>query len=131
MASKIKFPDGREVDIHEVISFMYGLGIGEVEVLHILLSRGQKYSADKLAEVLKVSKASVNKALNTLLSKGLIEREKIITDGKKGRPVYMYRANKELVSKKLSEDVFKLILNTRDTLKKTLVEKKRVILETA
>ncbi|QGR19240.1 helix-turn-helix domain-containing protein [Stygiolobus azoricus] len=131
MAIKVKFPDGREVDIHEVISFMYGLGMGEIEVLHILLSRGQKYSADELAEVLKVSKASVNKALNTLLSKGLIEREKVITNSKKGRPVYVYSANKELVSKKLSEDTYKLILNTRDTLKKTLVEKKRVILEAA
>ncbi|BCU71073.1 helix-turn-helix domain-containing protein [Stygiolobus caldivivus] len=129
MTSKVKFPDGREVDIHEVISFMYGLGMGEIEVLHKLLTRGQKYSADQLSEELKVSKASVNKALNTLLSKGLIEREKIIEDGKKGRPVYIYWANKELVTKKISQDFYKLIVNTRDTLKKTISENKKIMLQ--
>ncbi|MEM4768486.1 MAG: TrmB family transcriptional regulator, partial [Saccharolobus sp.] len=32
MAEKVRFPDGREVDIHEFISFMYGLSKSDVEV---------------------------------------------------------------------------------------------------
>lgn len=129
MTTKVKFPDGREVDINEVISFLYGLGTGEVQVLHSLLSKGGKYTADQLAEELRVSKTSVNKALNNLFSKGLIEREKIIEEGKKGRPVYVYWVNKEIISKKMAHDLFTLITNTRDVLKKTLTEREKIVVK--
>ncbi|MEM3277175.1 MAG: TrmB family transcriptional regulator, partial [Metallosphaera sp.] len=35
--NRIRFPDGREVDVQEVISFLYGLSRSDVEVLHTIM----------------------------------------------------------------------------------------------
>ncbi|BFI74818.1 helix-turn-helix domain-containing protein [Sulfurisphaera ohwakuensis] len=122
MSERLKFPDGREVDIHEVLSFLYGLGGSEIQVLHLLLTEG-KMSSDEIAEKLKVSKASINKAINTLLDKGLVEREKITEEKRRGRPTFMYYVRKDYMYKKIENDTLSLIFNVRENIKKLLSER--------
>ncbi len=120
MAEKVRFPDGREVDVDEFIAFMYGLSRSDIEVLHVLLANG-KMTTDELAEKLNVTKASISKALNNLLDKGLIVREKAISDKeeKKGRPNYIYWVEKERLYRKLESDLEKLAGAMKQTLQKT------------
>ncbi len=117
MSEKIRFPDGREVDIHEVISFLYGLSRSDIEVLHILMTKGKKLDTDELAGALHVTKASISKSINNLLYKGLINRDKVIDQTKqKGRPNYVYWVNNEELYGRLIQDLNKLV----DTVKKDL-----------
>ena len=119
MSGKITFPDGREVDIHEFIAFMYGLPKSDVEVLHLLLENKEKMDADEIAEKLKVTKASVSKSLNNLLEKGLIERDKSEAEQKKkGRPSYVYWVDKEKLLMKLEKDLEKLVATLKEGLEK-------------
>lgn len=123
MSHKITFPDGREVDIHEFIAFMYGLSRSDVDVLHLLLESDQKLDADEIAEKLKVTKASVSKSLNSLLDKGLIERDKSAEDQKKkGRPSYIYWVDKNKLYMKLEKDLEKLAGNIKEGLEKHISE---------
>jgi len=119
MADKIIFPDGREVDIHDFIAFMYGLSRSDVEVLHLLLESKEKLDADEIAERLKVTKASVSKSLNSLLDKGLIERDKSEEEQKrKGRPSYVYWVDKDKLYNKLEKDLEKLAVTIKQGLEK-------------
>jgi len=117
MAEKVRFPDGREVDIHDFVAFMYGLSKSDVEVLHILLQNG-KMTTDDLSQKLNVTKASISKALNNLLDKGLIQREKAPAEKeeRKGRPNYIYWVEKERLYKKLEADLEKLAGTVKDAL---------------
>lgn len=109
MTNKIRFPDGREVDIQDVIGFLYGLSRSDVEVLHVLTCKGEKMSTEDLAEALKVTKASISKSINNLLYKGLINREKVTEDEKrKGRPAYVYWVNKEELYERVIADMISL-----------------------
>jgi len=119
MSEKITFPDGREVDIHDFIAFMYGLSRSDVDVLHLLLENKDKMDADQIAEKLKVTKASVSKSLNSLLDKGLIERDKSEEDQKKkSRPSYIYWVDKNKLYAKLEKDLEKLAGTIREGLEK-------------
>ena len=119
MSEKITFPDGREVDIHDFIAFMYGLSRSDVDVLHLLLENKEKMDADQIAEKLKVTKASVSKSLNSLLDKGLIERDKSEEDQKrKGRPSYVYWVDKDKLYTKLEKDLEKLAGTIKEGLEK-------------
>ncbi|QKQ99545.1 MarR family transcriptional regulator [Metallosphaera tengchongensis] len=107
--NKIRFPDGREVDVQDVIAFLYGLSRSDVEVLHLLMCKGEKMSTDDLANSLKVTKASISKSINNLLYKGLINREKVTDDEKrKGRPAYLYWVVKEELYERVTQDMEKL-----------------------
>jgi len=117
MSERIRFPDGREVDIHEVIAFLYGLSKSDVEVLHLLMTKGKKLDTDELAGSLHVTKASISKSINNLLYKGLINRDKVVDQTKqKGRPNYVYWVNNEELYGRLIQDLNKLV----DTVKKDL-----------
>ncbi|BFI74702.1 helix-turn-helix domain-containing protein [Sulfurisphaera ohwakuensis] len=119
MSEKIIFPDGREVDLHEFIAFMYGLSTSDVEVLHLLMESKEKLDADEIAEKLKVTKASVSKSLNNLLDKGLIERDKAEgAEKKKGRPSYVYWVDKDKLIYKLEKDLEKLASSMKEGLEK-------------
>lgn len=117
MSERIRFPDGREVDIHEVIAFLYGLSKSDVEVLHLLMTKGKKLDTDELAGSLHVTKASISKSINNLLYKGLINRDKVVDQTKqKGRPNYVYWVNNDELYSRLIQDLNKLV----DTVKKDL-----------
>ncbi|BAB65849.1 helix-turn-helix domain-containing protein [Sulfurisphaera tokodaii] len=119
MSEKISLPDGREVDLHEFIAFMYGLSTSDVEVLHLLMESKEKLDADEIAEKLKVTKASVSKSLNNLLDKGLIERDKAEeAEKKKGRPSYVYWVDKDKLIYKLEKDLEKLASSMKEGLEK-------------
>ena len=114
---KVTFPDGRTVEIHEFLAFMYGLSSSDVNVLHLLMVKGKKMTADEIAEELGVTKASVSKSLNNLLDKGLIIREKEESEDKrKGRPSYLYWVDKEQLYNKLEKDLEKLATEVREGL---------------
>ncbi|EZQ01904.1 MULTISPECIES: MarR family transcriptional regulator [Acidianus] len=114
---RIRFPDGREVDIHEVIAFLYGLSMSDMEVLDLLRAKGKKISTDELAEALGVTKASISRSVNNLAYKGLILRDKLDEDKKKGRPSYIYWVDKEKLYGKVIEDLQRLVEKVKDELK--------------
>jgi predicted transcriptional regulator len=118
---KVVFPDGRSVEIHEFIAFMYGLSKSDVEVLHYLLMENRKVDVDELAQKLGVTKASVSKSLNNLLDKGLIMREKEEEGEKrKGRPSYVYWVDRSKLYEKLEKDLEKLAVEIKQGLEKHL-----------
>ncbi|BFH73892.1 helix-turn-helix domain-containing protein [Sulfurisphaera javensis] len=119
MSEKVTFPDGREVDLHEFIAFMYGLSRSDVDVLHLLLESKEKLDADEIADKLKVTKASVSKSLNNLLDKGLIQRDKAEeSEKRKGRPSYVYWVDKEKLYLKLEKDLEALATIMKEGLEK-------------
>ncbi len=81
-------PSGKELTLLDVLSFCYGLSETDVQVLMALLKSSPK-STEDLEQELQLSKASVNRSLNKLLSMELVKRIKE-TGNKAGRPKYMY-----------------------------------------
>jgi len=88
--TKIRLPSGKEVGILEALNFCYDISDTDFQVLKVLLNNEGK-SEDALAETLKLSKASINRSVNKLVSLGFVERVKD-TSAKGGRPRYIYRA---------------------------------------
>ena len=81
-------PSGKELTLLDVLSFCYGLSETDVQVLMALLKSSPK-STEDLEQELQLSKASVNRSLNKLLSMELVKRTKE-TGNRAGRPKYMY-----------------------------------------
>jgi Predicted transcriptional regulator len=87
---KFVLPSGKELTLLDVLSFCYGLSETDVQVLMALLKSSPK-STEDLEQELQLSKASVNRSLNKLLSMELVKRIKE-TGNKAGRPKYLYSA---------------------------------------
>jgi predicted transcriptional regulator len=87
---KVKLPSGREMGLVEALNFCYDISDTDFQVLKLLLGAGTK-TEDELAETLKLSKASINRSVNKLISIGFVERLKD-TSSKGGRPRYLYKA---------------------------------------
>ncbi len=104
MEFKIQFPDGRQVDFHKLIEFLYGITDTEMNILHLLLFTNEKLSVNDISERLKIAKTSISKPVNILLSKGLIMRDKVEGESKR-RPRYLYYTNKEYVYNKVINDL--------------------------
>jgi len=81
-------PSGKELTLLDVLSFCYGLSETDVQVLMALLKSSPK-STEDLEQELQLSKASVNRSLNKLLSMELVKRVKE-TGNKAGRPRHIY-----------------------------------------
>ncbi|MEM0373025.1 MAG: MarR family transcriptional regulator [Sulfolobaceae archaeon] len=106
MNIKINLPDGRETTIDEIIQFLYNLSKTDIDVLNVLASSGKPITTEEIAEKLNVTKASVSKALNNLIYKGLVQRRKAISEEKKkGRPNYEYWIVKEELLEKIKKDL--------------------------
>ncbi|BFI76619.1 MULTISPECIES: HTH-type transcriptional regulator Lrs14 [Sulfolobaceae] len=88
--TKIRLPSGKEVGIIEALSFCYDISDTDFQVLKVLLNSEGK-NEDSLAEMLKLSKASINRSVNKLVSLGFVERVKD-SSSKGGRPRYIYKA---------------------------------------
>jgi predicted transcriptional regulator len=104
MEFKIQFPDGRQVDFHKLVEFIYGITDSEMNILHLLLSTDEKLSVEDISERLKIAKTSISKPVNILLSKGLIMRGKTEGEGKR-RPKYLYYTDKNAVYNKIINDL--------------------------
>lgn len=88
--TKIRLPSGKEVGIIEALSFCYDISDTDFQVLKVLLNSEGK-NEDSLAEMLKLSKASINRSVNKLVSLGFVDRVKD-SSSKGGRPRYIYKA---------------------------------------
>jgi len=97
-------PSGKELKLLDVFRFCYGLTETEVQILMTLLKSGSKMIQD-LEQELQLSKASVNRSLNKLLSMGLVKRTKT-TEKRYGRPRHIYYAlNLEELQSKLVKEI--------------------------
>ncbi|QGR20295.1 HTH-type transcriptional regulator Lrs14 [Stygiolobus azoricus] len=88
--SRVRLPSGKEVGLVEALSFCYDLSDTDFQVLKALLNSDGK-NEDMLAEQLKISKASINRSVNKLVSLGFVERMKD-SSSKGGRPRYIYKS---------------------------------------
>lgn len=111
---RITLPSGKEAKLIDALAFCYDISDTEFKVLQTVIEK-KTITEDELVEMLKLSKASVNRSLNKLVSLGFIEREKVQSN-KGGRPKYLYKAlDKEELVKKLTEDFKKcseMFINT-------------------
>ncbi|MCI4407556.1 MAG: MarR family transcriptional regulator [Thermofilum sp.] len=101
---KFILPSGKELTLLDVLSFCYDLSKSDVRVLISLIRSSPKLNED-LEQELQLSKASVNRSLNKLLSLGLVNRIKE-TGNRAGRPRYVYFAiNLEELQSKLAKEI--------------------------
>lgn len=98
--SRVRLPSGKEVGLVEALNFCYDLSDTDFQVLKALLNSEGK-NEDMLAEQLKLSKASINRSVNKLVSLGFVERMKD-SSSKGGRPRYIYKA---IPTEKLMEKI--------------------------
>ncbi|ARM76655.1 HTH-type transcriptional regulator Lrs14 [Acidianus manzaensis] len=100
---KVRLPSGKEVGLVEALSFCYDISDTDFQVLLALVNYGEK-TEDDLASSLRLSKASVNRSVNKLISTGFIERVKD-QNSKGGRPRYIYRAlDADTLASKIAKD---------------------------
>ncbi|MCG2888382.1 MAG: MarR family transcriptional regulator [Sulfolobales archaeon] len=113
---KFMLPSGKELTLLDVLSFCYGLSETDVQVLMALLKSSPK-STEDLERELQLSKASVNRSLNKLLSMELVKRIKE-TGNKAGRPKYLYSA---INFDELKGKLVKEIEDCTDSIKKLIM----------
>jgi predicted transcriptional regulator len=101
---KFVLPSGKELTLMDILSFCYSLSETDVQVLMALLKSSPK-STEDLEQELQLSKASVNRSLNKLLSMDLVKRIKE-PGNKAGRPRYLYSAmSYEELKAKLTREI--------------------------
>ena len=74
-------------EIQRLLKVLYGLSGSETEVMYYLCDNEAR--ASEIAEELGKDRSTIQRYLSKLMSSGLIERESMIEDGKKGR-YYLY-----------------------------------------
>ena len=100
---RIVLPSGKEAKLLDALSFCYDISDTEFKVLETVIAKGS-ITEDELVELLKLSKASINRSLNKLVSLGFISREKVQST-KGGRPKYIYKTlQKEELIRKITQD---------------------------
>ncbi len=101
---KVRLPSGKEVGLLDALLFCYDISDTDFKVLKELIRNGPR-NEDDLAYALKLSKASVNRALNKLLSIGFVQRMKD-QSSKGGRPRFIYSAiSTEELNAKITKDL--------------------------
>ncbi len=101
---RIRLPNGREITPLEALRFCYNLSETDIDVLLYIL-RGGKYDVDTLAKELNLSKATINRSLNKLVSLGFVEKERE-TRKSAGRPKYYYYAkNVDILLARIKSDL--------------------------
>ncbi|ABM81093.1 HTH-type transcriptional regulator Lrs14 [Hyperthermus butylicus] len=85
---KLKLPTGKETVVVEGLRFCYDLSETDAMILFELL-KGGEYSVDDLTQILKLSKATVNRSLSKLVEIGFVSRTREKKAGV-GRPRYKY-----------------------------------------
>ncbi|MBP1357872.1 MAG: MarR family transcriptional regulator [Sulfolobus sp.] len=104
--STIKLNNPQNLDVHELLAFIYGLSRSDIEVLHAILTSKEPITTEEIAKKLNVTKASVSKSLNNLIEKGLVLRNKsIMQERRKGRPSYYYIVNRDYLLGKVIKDL--------------------------
>jgi predicted transcriptional regulator len=84
----------------------------------VLAQTDKAITTDEIAEKLNVTKASVSKALNNLIYKGLVQRRKVISEEKKkGRPNYEYWVARGELLQKIKTDLQNILNQLEKSLK--------------
>jgi predicted transcriptional regulator len=96
---KVRLPSGKEVGLLDALLFCYDISDTDFKVLKESIKNGP-INEDEVAAELKLSKASVNRSLNKLLSIGFVQRMKD-QSSKVGRSRFIYSAisSDEIVNK--------------------------------
>ena len=101
---KVRLPTGKEIGIHDILTFCYGLSETDIEVLRQVAEYGEEgTTVDNLVKTLKLSRASISRSLSKLVDLGFIVRRKLPPSGA-GRPKYIYVA---IAPKELAERIQK------------------------
>ena len=90
-------------DAKEAIRCCYKLTDTDIDCLFKLLELNRPATSEELADIMKVSKTTIENSLKKLIDAGLIVREKV-NDKKIGRPKYYYSIANE-ITKKIKEDL--------------------------
>ena len=85
-------------DARDAIRCCYKLSDTDVDCLFKLLELNRPTSNEELADIMKVSKTTIEKSLKKLIEVGLVIREKV-NDKKIGRPKYYYSAITNILEK--------------------------------
>jgi len=101
---KVRLPTGKEIGIHDILTFCYGLSETDIEVLRQVAEYGEEgTTVDNLVKSLKLSRASISRSLTKLVDLGFVIRRKLPPSGA-GRPKYVYVA---IAPKELAERIQK------------------------
>ncbi|QGA80711.1 ArsR family transcriptional regulator [Candidatus Nanohalobium constans] len=92
-------------EIKELLKVLYNLSTSETEVMYYLCEKEAR--ASEIAEDLNKDRSTVQRYLSKLRATGLVERESIVEEGRKGRH-YVYSVSdkeemKEKVRKRMKE----------------------------
>ena len=75
-------------EIKQLLKVLYNLSASETEVMYFLCNNEAR--ASEIAEELGKDRSTVQRYLSKLRTTGLLERESVVEEGKKGRH-YIYR----------------------------------------
>ncbi len=92
-------------EIKQLLKVLYNLSSSETEVMYFLCD--EKARASEIADELGKDRSTIQRYLSKLKATGLIERESVVEDGKRGR-FYVYTVPdkqdmKEKVKKRMDE----------------------------
>lgn len=88
-------------EIKQLLKTLYNLSASETEVMYFLCNN--KGRASEIAEELGKDRSTVQRYLSKLRTTGLVERESVVEEGKKGR-YYVYSVpNKKEMKQKVEQ----------------------------
>lgn len=88
-------------EIKELLKVLYNLSGSETEVLYYLCDNEAK--ASEIADELGKDRSTVQRYLSKLRSTGLLERESVVEEGKKGRSYIYSVQDREEMKEKIRE----------------------------
>ena len=88
-------------EIKQLLKVLYNLSTSETEVMYYLCNNEAR--ASEIAEELGKDRSTVQRYLSTLRTTGLVKRESIVEEGKKGR-YYIYSVPDKKVMKQKVKD---------------------------
>ena len=92
----------KTISMEEIVRCSFNINKTEYKVLVFLLRHKQEYSVQEIAEKLGKERTTIQKAIKSLLAKGLLFRRQVNLDN--GGYVYYYSIkNKEEIKKRIIE----------------------------
>lgn len=88
-------------EIKELLKVLYNLSGSETEVLYYLCNNEAK--ASEIAEELGKDRSTIQRYLSKLRSTGLVKRESLVEEGKKGRSYVYSISDKSEMKNKIHE----------------------------
>jgi predicted transcriptional regulator len=88
-------------DIKKLLKVLYSLSASETEVMFYLCSQDAR--ASEIAEELGKDRSTVQRYLSKLRTTGLIERESVVEEGKRGRHYVYSVPDKEEMKRKIRD----------------------------